>query len=385
MRQPDSLTGGSATTGAWLPSVPGILTADQILATGHSIAAVQQRDGAIGWPDGHVDAWNHVECAMALSVCGLRDAAAARLRVAALATQRPDGSWPKLAEGGAPPRPARPRATTPPTRRWGSGTSSRSPATMPSPSGCGRPCGQGIEFALGLQTAARRDHLAAPRGRHARRLRAADRQLQHAPRAALRDRARRVPRSSRSRTGSSRPTSSATRWPATRRRSPTRAGSRWTGTTRCSAARCAGEAARDRLAAGWDTFVVPGLGVRCVSDRALGDRRRDLRARARAGRDRRPRPGRLTCSSRFSTCATRTAPTGPAGSSPTGPTSRTSRAAGRRRRSSWPPTPCPGRPAGRESSPRPRRGGSWARRWTGPRAGARTPSPAAPPLPSDPV
>ena len=27
-----------------------------------------------------------------------------------------------------------------------------------------------------------------------------------------------------------------------------------------------GDAARDRLAAGWDTFVVPGLGVRCVSD-----------------------------------------------------------------------------------------------------------------------
>lgn len=28
-----------------------------------------------------------------------------------------------------------------------------------------------------------------------------------------------------------------------------------------------GEDARDRLAAGWDDFVVPGLGVRCVSDR----------------------------------------------------------------------------------------------------------------------
>jgi hypothetical protein len=28
-----------------------------------------------------------------------------------------------------------------------------------------------------------------------------------------------------------------------------------------------GEAARARIAAGWDTFVVPGLGLRCVSDR----------------------------------------------------------------------------------------------------------------------
>ncbi len=71
--RPVSPRPASPTSGTWLPSVPGILTADQILATGNSIAAVQQRDGAIGWPDGHVDAWNHVECAMALSVCGLRD------------------------------------------------------------------------------------------------------------------------------------------------------------------------------------------------------------------------------------------------------------------------------------------------------------------------
>jgi hypothetical protein len=90
----------SPTTGTWMPSVPGILTADQMLATGHSIAAVQQRDGAIGWPDGHVDAWNHVECAMALSVCGLRGPAR-RGYEWLRAAQRPDGSWPKRAEGGA--------------------------------------------------------------------------------------------------------------------------------------------------------------------------------------------------------------------------------------------------------------------------------------------
>src|SRR5215472_17211905 len=91
---------GQPVPGTWLPSVPGILTAEQILATGRSIAAVQQRDGAIGWPDGHVDAWNHVECAMALSVCGLRGPA--RRAYAWLRTaQRPEGSWPKRAEGGA--------------------------------------------------------------------------------------------------------------------------------------------------------------------------------------------------------------------------------------------------------------------------------------------
>jgi hypothetical protein len=80
------------------PAVPGILTADDVLATGRCIAAGQQRAGAIGWPDGHCDAWNHVECAMALSACGLTEAARRAydwLRV----TQRPDGSWPKKTMG----------------------------------------------------------------------------------------------------------------------------------------------------------------------------------------------------------------------------------------------------------------------------------------------
>jgi hypothetical protein len=75
-----------------VPEMPGILTAEQIVATGHAIAATQQADGSIGWPDGHVDAWNHVECAMALSVCGLH--AAARRAYEWLANaQQPDGSW----------------------------------------------------------------------------------------------------------------------------------------------------------------------------------------------------------------------------------------------------------------------------------------------------
>ena len=47
-----------------------------VLATGESIARMQDRDGAIAWPDGHVDAWDHVECAMALSACGLHDPSA---------------------------------------------------------------------------------------------------------------------------------------------------------------------------------------------------------------------------------------------------------------------------------------------------------------------
>ncbi len=88
----------SPPTAPRIPAVPGILTAAEILATGQRIAAGQQRTGAIGWPDGHCDAWNHVECAMALSSCGLTGAARRAydwLRV----TQRPDGSWPKKTVG----------------------------------------------------------------------------------------------------------------------------------------------------------------------------------------------------------------------------------------------------------------------------------------------
>ena len=101
MPQPERLTGRAGLTGLAdvmgtdrdAPDVPGILTASQIVATGRAIAAVQQADGSIGWPDGHVDAWNHVESAMALSLCGLRSEA--RRAYAWLASaQQADGSWP---------------------------------------------------------------------------------------------------------------------------------------------------------------------------------------------------------------------------------------------------------------------------------------------------
>jgi MMP endo-(1,4)-3-O-methyl-alpha-D-mannosidase len=83
-----------------VPAVPGVLSAQDVRATGESIAAVQEPSGAIGWPDGHIDAWNHTECAMALSACGLR--APARLAYEWLrVSQRADGSWPKqTAPGG---------------------------------------------------------------------------------------------------------------------------------------------------------------------------------------------------------------------------------------------------------------------------------------------
>ncbi|HTT50665.1 MAG TPA: prenyltransferase [Streptosporangiaceae bacterium] len=80
------------------PAVPGILTAREVLATGEHIAAMQEPSGALSWPDGHTDAWDHVECAMALSACGLTSAA--RLAYDWLRhTQRTDGSWPKRVVG----------------------------------------------------------------------------------------------------------------------------------------------------------------------------------------------------------------------------------------------------------------------------------------------
>jgi MMP endo-(1,4)-3-O-methyl-alpha-D-mannosidase len=84
-----------------IPAVAGVLTEAEIRATGETIAAAQEESGAIGWPDGQVDAWNHVECAMALSVCGL--AGPARRAYEWLrAAQRADGSWPRrTAPGGA--------------------------------------------------------------------------------------------------------------------------------------------------------------------------------------------------------------------------------------------------------------------------------------------
>ncbi len=69
---------------------------------------MQQPTGAIGWPDGHADAWNHVECAMALTACGLARAGPARLR----------SGWPPPSEPTGLGRSRRPEAwsPTPPPR-----------------------------------------------------------------------------------------------------------------------------------------------------------------------------------------------------------------------------------------------------------------------------
>jgi MMP endo-(1,4)-3-O-methyl-alpha-D-mannosidase len=250
-------------SGDWVPEVAGILTADQVIATGRSIEARQQADGAIGWPDGHVDAWNHVECAMALSACGLRGPAR-RAYAWLAATQRPDGSWPvALADGTSADRAAESNhAVYPAVGAWHefliTGDEAFAARTWPL-------VRAGVEFALGLQAPggeivwrrredgtpdtfallagsasmytglrcaiALADHLG--HGQPDWEL-AAD-QLGHA--VACHD------------------------WAFADK---SRFSMDWYYPVLGGALR--GPGAAERLTRGWDTFVVPGLGVRCVSD-----------------------------------------------------------------------------------------------------------------------
>ena len=312
---PAPATAGHATHPRPRPRRAGRADRGRLLATGDSIAAVQEPSGAIGWPDGHIDAWNHVECAMALSACGLRDACPARLRLAARAASGPTGPGRSRRPPAAwsPTRP--PRATRPPTSRSASGTSFWSPGTRRSRRGCGPRCAAPSTSCSALQTP--RGEIAWERAADGSpaRLRPADRVLQHLPEPALRGRAGRVRRASRSPTGNSRPTSSGTWW------------------------RSHPEAFADKSQFSMDWYYPvlggpvrgpdadgppgralarlrgPGPRRPLRQRRALGHRRGDLRARARARRDRRPRPGAWSCSATSSTCGTPAAATGPAGSS----------------------------------------------------------------------
>jgi hypothetical protein len=82
------------------------LTPAQVAATAEWIASVQLRNGMIPWfAGGHADPWNHVEAAMAL-VAGGRRAEAERAFEWLRESQHPDGSWCVyyLAEGIEEPR-----------------------------------------------------------------------------------------------------------------------------------------------------------------------------------------------------------------------------------------------------------------------------------------
>jgi hypothetical protein len=75
-----------------LRELPGVLSVAQLDQTVSAVAAMQHHTGALPWPDGHTDPWDHVECAMALTLGGRLDearAAYAWMR----RTQEPDGAW----------------------------------------------------------------------------------------------------------------------------------------------------------------------------------------------------------------------------------------------------------------------------------------------------
>jgi hypothetical protein len=291
MRGPDTDSGAPPGTAiSPVPSVPGILTAQQILATGQSIAAEQQPDGAIGWPDGHVDAWNHVECVMALSVCGLREAAR-RGYDWLPATQRPDGSWPRRCDGGTATEDAAEsnHAAYPAVGVWHEFLVTHDDAFVhrmwPTVRG-------GIDFALGLQQ---------PRGEIIWQREADGMPASYALLAGCSSmhQALRCAIALAEHVGEPQPD-----WELAAGQlghavahhplvfaDKSRFSMDWYYPVLGGALR--GTPARERLAAGWDTFVVPGLGIRCVSDQpwvtgaetcelaialnAMGDRSRALR------------------------------------------------------------------------------------------------------------
>jgi hypothetical protein len=88
------------------PALAPVLARDQLAATADSIAEIQRPDGLIPWfPGGHADPWNHVEAAMALAAGG-RLAEAERAYQWLADRQQKDGSWCTyyLAEGVEQPR-----------------------------------------------------------------------------------------------------------------------------------------------------------------------------------------------------------------------------------------------------------------------------------------
>ena len=80
--------------GVWtLPELPGVLSAAEVAHSAAHLADLQRGDGMIPWfHGGHCDPWNHVESAMALSVAGRLDEAVAAYDWLG-SIQLGDGSW----------------------------------------------------------------------------------------------------------------------------------------------------------------------------------------------------------------------------------------------------------------------------------------------------
>ncbi len=93
-RDDDGLPGfGDDPVAPPVPAIDGVISDVQVAATSAAIVDWQLDSGMIPWfPGGHADPWNHVEAAMALAIAGFR--AEAELAYTWLADlQRPDGAW----------------------------------------------------------------------------------------------------------------------------------------------------------------------------------------------------------------------------------------------------------------------------------------------------
>ena len=76
-----------------VPFVDGIISADQVLETASAIADWQLPNGMIPWfPGGHADPWNHVEAAMALDLVGMHTEAE-RAYQWLVDVQHDNGAW----------------------------------------------------------------------------------------------------------------------------------------------------------------------------------------------------------------------------------------------------------------------------------------------------
>jgi hypothetical protein len=76
-----------------LPELPGVLSHEEVAQSGRHLEALQRSNGMVPWFEGgHCDPWNHVESAMALTVCGRYEASDAAYSWLAQ-TQLGDGSW----------------------------------------------------------------------------------------------------------------------------------------------------------------------------------------------------------------------------------------------------------------------------------------------------
>jgi len=83
-------------------TTPVLLTAEQLAQTAAWVAAQQEDSGAVPWyAGGHLDPWDHVQAAMGLLAAGRRDEAERAYRWSA-AAQRPDGTWAAKYVAGEP-------------------------------------------------------------------------------------------------------------------------------------------------------------------------------------------------------------------------------------------------------------------------------------------